>query len=320
MAANNTEKIRTDLAIEAHEMCSKECAEENRTEGIDVEEYSEGGVYVTIIRVKDKRGEEIIGKPIGKYITIEAPDMKFSEEVYEKACITISEQLRSLCNITSETKTLVVGLGNKMITPDALGPQVISKLMVTSHVKTHMKDFLDDSYSSVCAIIPGVLGTTGIETGDIIKGVADRIKPELIIAIDALASRSIDRISTTVQISDTGISPGSGVENKRKGIDEKSLGVKVIAIGVPTVVDAATIASDSIDMALEDNASLRSCFSDTDRRTLIRRALSKNAGNMMVTPKDIDLVIERAAKTVANGINLALHRDLSFKDIESYVG
>ncbi|MBO5060862.1 MAG: GPR endopeptidase [Clostridia bacterium] len=314
------ENIRTDLAIEAHEMCSKEKAEENHLEGIDVKEYEEDGVAVTVIEVKNKQGERILGKPIGKYITIEAPGLKFSNEVYEKACIAVSEQIRAICDITENTKTLVVGLGNKLITPDALGPQVVSKLMVTNHIKAHMKDFLDDSYSSVCAIVPGVLGTTGIETTDIIKGVADKIKPEIVIAVDALASRSIDRISTTVQISDTGINPGSGVENKREGINEESIGAKVIAIGVPTVVDAATIASDSIDMALGDSESLGNCFSDIDKREIIHKALTKNVGNMMVTPKDIDLVIERAAKTVANGINLALHRDLSFEDIESYVG
>lgn len=313
------ETIRTDLAIEAHEMCSKEKAEKNSLSGIDVEEYSEGGVSVTVIEVKNKTGEKILGKPIGKYITIEAPQLKFSNEVYENTCIEISKQIKRLCSIDESTKTLVVGLGNKIITPDALGPQVVSRLMVTNHIKTHMKELLDDSYSSVCAIIPGVLGTTGIETTDIIKGVADKIKPQLIIAVDALASRSIGRISTTIQISDTGINPGSGVENKRDGINEDSVGVKVIAIGVPTVVDAATIAFDSIDMAAEDSENFGE-FSDSEKRNIIYRALTKNVGNMMVTPKDIDLVIERASKTVANGINLALHKDLSFEEIESYVG
>ncbi len=313
-------EIRTDLAIEAHEMCSKETAEENHLDGIDIEEYDADGIYVTVIRVRDEQGEKILGKPIGKYITIEAPQLKYSNDAYEKACIEISKQIRSLCSISENTKTLVVGLGNKFITPDALGPEVVSRLMVTNHIKTHMSDFLDDSYSSVCAIIPGVLGTTGIETTDIIKGVADKIKPELIIAVDALASRSIDRISTTIQISDSGISPGSGVENKRSGIDEKSVGTRVIAIGVPTVVDAATIASDSIDMAVSQNGELSGCLTKINKREIIHKALTGSVGNMMVTPKDIDLVIERAAKTVANGINLALHKDLTFEDIESYVG
>ena len=309
------EEIRTDLAIEAHEMCSKEKAEKNHYDGIDVNEYDAGGVYVTIIKVKNDEGAKILSKPIGTYATIESPTIKFSEEVYEKTCIELSKQIKNLCNIDENTKTLVVGLGNKLITPDALGPTVVSKLMITNHIKTNLSEYLDDSYSAVCGIIPGVLGTTGIETLDIIKGVVDKVKPELVICVDALAARSMERVSSTFQISDTGINTGSGVENKREGINEESIGVKVIAIGVPTVVDAATIAIDSIEFATAKNR----FFSDNKDR-IIRDVLTENAKNMMVTPKDIDLVIERASKTVANGINLALHKNLSFKDIESYVG
>ncbi len=311
--------IRTDLAIEAHEMCSREKAEENHLEGIDIEEKSGDGVFVTVITVKNEQGEKILGKPAGRYITIEVPELKFSDSAYKSACRAIAEQLRSLYHITGSTKTLVAGLGNRFITPDALGERVVSNLMVTNHVKQHLTGVLDENYSSVCAIIPGVLGTTGMETGDIIKGVAEKINPELIIAVDALASRGIDRISTTIQISDTGINPGSGVENSRKGINEDTVGTKVIAIGVPTVVDAATIASDSIDIAMEEGG-FDSCFREADKHEIIKNALGKSCGNMMVTPKDIDLVIERTAKTVANGINLALHDNLSFEDIESYVG
>ena len=308
--------IRTDLAIEAHEMCTEGAEEKADALGIVVSEYNEGGVYVTEINVATKDGAAAIGKPIGKYITIEAPDIKYSESVYEKACLAIAQEIKKLCHIEKDTKTLVVGLGNDLITPDALGPVAVSKLMVTNHIKTHLKEVLDESYSSVCALTPGVLGTTGIETTDIIKGVADKIKPEIVICVDALAARSAVRISTTFQICDTGISPGSGVENKRSEINEETIGARVIAIGVPTVVDAATIASDSIDAALSKLGEL----ADYDKRDIIKTALTENAGNMMVTPKAIDLVIERAAKTVANGINLALHRDLTFRDIENYVG
>lgn len=312
------EDIRTDLAIEAREMCTENDEKEAENPGIKVSEYGEDGVFVTEIEVISPEGERAIGKPMGKYITIEAPDIKYSKSVYERTCVEISEQIRKLCNIKEDTKTLVVGLGNEMITPDALGPEVVSGLMVTNHIKTHLENVLDESYSSVCAIVPGVLGTTGIETTDIIKGVADKISPEIVICVDALAARSAGRISTTFQICDTGISPGSGVENKRCAINEESLGAKVIAIGVPTVVDAATIASDSIDAAFrKENPD--GAFPG-NKREIIKKALTENAGNMMVTPKDIDLVIKRAAKTVANGINLALHRNLTFQDIENYVG
>lgn len=311
------ENIRTDLALEAHEMCSEKKAKEKMLSGIDVAEYEKNEVFVTTIDVTDKTGEKILGKPMGKYITIEAPKLKFSDEVYKSACMELADRIKSMYEFSKDSKTLVVGLGNKLITPDALGAEVVERLMVTNHIKSNNDDFLGEAYSSVCALVPGVLGTTGIETTDIIKGVVDKINPELVIVIDALASRSIDRISTTIQICDTGISPGSGVENKRKAIDEESLGVKVIAIGVPTVVDAATIAADSIDLAFDKT---NEYFREGEKHAIIKKALTENAKNMMVTPKDIDLVIKRTAKTLANGINLALHPELSFEDTESYVG
>ena len=306
------ENIRTDLAIEAHEMCSKKKAEEQDVKGVSVSHEDKDGITVTVIEVKNKKGEKELGKPKGKYVTIEAPDIKFSDEALFDTCQIISRQIKSLYPVTESTKTLVVGLGNDMITPDALGPKVVSQLMVTNHIKTYMAELLDETFGTVCAIVPGVLGTTGIETTDIIKGVCDKINPELVICVDALATRSVNRISTTVQISDTGISPGSGVENKREKIDEKSIGAKVISIGVPTVVDAATIASDSIDAILENNSELARLCNGIKRRDIIKKALSGSEKNMMVTPKDIDLVVRRAAKVVADGINLALHGNLSF--------
>lgn len=306
------ENIRTDLAIEAHEMCSKKKAEETEVQGVIVSEEKREGAFVTIIDVKSKKGEEELGKPMGRYVTIEAPQIKFSDEAAESASKVIAEQIRGLCNIKNDTKTLVVGLGNDMITPDALGPEVVSRLMVTNHIKTYMQELLDESFSSVCALVPGVLGTTGIETTDIIKGVADRINPEIVICVDAFATRSVNRISTTVQISDTGICPGSGVENKRKEISQKNIGKKVISIGVPTVCDAVTIASDTIDAALDTNDDFKNMYGTEERRSVIKKALLGSEKNMMVTPKDIDLVIKRAAKVVADGINLALHNTVDF--------
>lgn len=311
--------IRTDLAIEAHEMCTQ-CSDEKAEEinGVDVDVQKENGITNTKIKITNENGEKVLGKPIGTYVTIEAPNIKYDIEIYEKVCKILADEIREMSHIESKTKTLVVGLGNKQITPDALGPDVISKLMITNHMKEHMKDFFSDDITSVCAIAPGVLGTTGIETAQIVKGVAQQAKPDLIIAIDALASRSLDRISTTIQLSDTGINPGSGVSNKRNGLNEHTLGVKVISIGVPTVVDAATIANDCIDMIIKETNQI---IPDDDKKnTLIRETLSKNIGVLMVTPKDIDSVIEKTSKTIANGINLALHKNLTFEDIESFVG
>jgi len=310
--------IRTDLALEAKEMYSKGAEKTDKIDGVDAKVTKNEGITTTRIKILNENGERALSKPKGTYVTIEAPDIKYSTEVYEKACMLLAEEIRGMADIGTKTKTLVVGLGNKKITPDALGPDVISKLMVTNHMKEHMREFFTDDITSVCAIAPGVLGTTGMETAQIIKGVIEQIHPDLVICVDALASRSLDRISTTIQLADTGINPGAGVDNSRAKLDEQSLGVKVIAIGVPTVVDAATIASDAIDMAFDDVK--EEIPSDEKKNTLIKEALSKNIKRLMVTPKDIDTVIEKASKTVANGINMALHKNLTFEDIESFVG
>lgn len=310
--------VRTDLALEAHEMCASEAREEEKIDGVSVDIKKHDGISITRIDVTNKNGEEALGKPQGRYVTIEAPDIKYSVEVYERTCKLLAEEIREMAECGRNSKTLVVGLGNKQITPDALGPDVVKKLMVTGHIKEYKKELLGDEISAVYAIAPGVLGTTGIESAEIIRGVIDRVHPDLIIAVDALASRSLDRISTTIQISDTGINPGAGVENNRKALNKENLGVKVIAIGVPTVVDAATIASDSIDMAVSDINGEE--LDDRYKHDMIKKALTKNIGGLMVTPKDIDLVVEKTSKTVANGINMALHENLTFEDIESYVG
>lgn len=311
--------IRTDLAIEAHEMC-RQCSDEKAEaiNGVDADTRQDNGITKTKIRITNENGERTLGKPMGTYVTIEAPDIKYDTEVYERVCKILADEIKNMANIESKTKTLVVGLGNKQITPDALGPDVVSKLMITNHMKEHMKDFFTDDITSVCAIAPGVLGTTGIETAQIVKGVTQQAKPDLIIAIDALASRSLDRISTTIQLSDTGINPGSGVSNKRDGLNEETLGVKVISIGVPTVVDAATIANDCIDIILKETN--QTPPDEQKKNMLIQEALTKNIGVLMVTPKDIDSVIEKTSKTIADGINLALHKNLTFEDIESFVG
>ncbi len=310
-------EIRTDLALEAHEMCAREAKKESKIKGVVVDIEKHDGISITRLDITEKVGEEALGKPCGRYVTIEAPDIKYSVEVYENTCKLLAEEIRHMANRGEKSKTLVVGLGNKQITPDALGPDVVKKLMVTGHIKEYRNELLGDDFSSVYAIAPGVLGTTGIESAEIIKGVIERVHPDLVIAVDALASRSLDRISTTIQISDTGINPGAGVENNRKALNKETLGVKVIAIGVPTVVDAATLACDSIDMAAKEKGAEKM---EEEKRENIKRALSRNIGELVVTPKDIDLVVEKTSKTVANGINMALHENLTFEDIESYVG
>lgn len=300
--------IRTDLAVEANEMLK------DTGEGVRVKTEEENGIKLTRLDITNNTGAESLGKPVGRYVTIECAEIKYSVELYEKTCRKIAEEIRGMARLKENFKTLVVGLGNREITPDALGSEVVAKLMVTGHIKEYKNDLLSDEISAVYAIAPGVLGTTGIESAEIIEAIVKKVKPDLVIAIDALASRSLDRISTTFQLSDTGISPGSGVENKRRALNRETLGVEVIAIGVPTVVDAATVAIESMDLGSESG------YDEQKKEELIRNMLAKDIAGLMVTPKDIDLVIEKASKTIANGINLALHQNLTFEDIESYVG
>ena len=278
--------IRTDLAVEAHELSRGKAAE---IEGVTVTKTEHGSISKTVVSILDERGAEAIGKRPGKYITIEAPDIKYSLDDYEEVCKLLADELRRMC---MSTRILVAGLGNRDITPDALGTETVRQLIITSHIKRQLPDMLDDNYGIVSAIAPGVMGTTGIETSEIIKGVAEKVKPEAIIVIDALAGADINRICSTIQISDAGIAPGSGVGNDRMGINRESFGVPVIAIGVPTVIAAELLAGEEIPKEYEP---------------------------LMVTTKDIDLVIKRMSKTVANGINMAMHKDLSFRDIESII-
>ncbi|MBR2471675.1 MAG: GPR endopeptidase, partial [Clostridia bacterium] len=212
--------------------------------------------------------------------------------------------------IGNNDTVLIAGLGNDSITPDALGPQTVEKLDVTRHIMEYMPDAVIDGIRPVCAIAPGVLGNTGIETIEIIKGVVDKIKPGAVIAIDALASRSAARVGTTLQISDTGIQPGAGVGNRRKGITEKTLDIPVIAVGVPTVIDAATIADYAVERVISEmkNTPFSEYFSqnDDERYKMIRSAMDETA-NMMVTPKEVDTIIQDVSAVLAEGINKGLH-------------
>lgn len=287
------QNIRTDLAVEAHEMTRRNAGETSEIEGVTCRSETRDGISVTKVKILNEKGSKTLGKACGTYITIEAPDLKYNIDTYEKVSHIMAEEIRKMADITRDTVTLVAGLGNRDITPDALGTSVVSRLIVTHHIKNHISDLLDENMSGVCAIAPGVLGTTGIETADIISAVTEKVKPGLIIAVDALAAADIHRISTTIQIADTGIQPGAGIGNNRECLNEQTTGVKVIAIGVPTVIDASTISKIEIP---------------------------KELSPLMVTTKDIDLVIERTSKTVADGINLALHKDITLHDIESFVG
>ena len=244
--------VRTDLALEAKEIYQEKHRKEKDIDGIEVINEIDNDIKVTTVKVKDENGARKIGKPKGNYVTIDIPEFTaYDGETMDRVSQVVSEILGRMINIDVEKTALVVGLGNWKVTPDALGPKVTEGIMVTRHLKTVMPEIMDDSVRPVCSIAPGVLGITGVETVEIIKGTVERVKPDVVICIDALAARRVERVNTTIQIGDTGISPGAGVGNNRKQINEENLGVKVIAIGVPTVVDAVTIANDTIDMVVD---------------------------------------------------------------------
>lgn len=307
-------KVRTDLAIEAAEICS----DVNNISGCRVEKEMRGGVEMCVVDITDEEAAERIGKPIGRYVTLHSDTMRSGDDSeYESICELLREEIALFAGRCENV--LVVGLGNRSITPDALGPKVAERIFVTRHLAEE-KMITDGDIPSVSAIAPGVLGTTGIETGEIIKAVTERIKPDVIIAIDALAAGSMERVTSTVQISDTGIVPGSGVGNRRNSLTRDNLGVPVIAIGVPTVVDAATVANDSLDIFTsaikentgEDSALYKSVknLENENRYSLIKQVLQPFVGNLIVTPTEIDSVIDHISMTIADAINSAFFGDI----------
>ena len=233
--------FRTDLASERRDLYQKANNIENQIDGIESEQEDVNeNIKIERVKITNENGEKAIGKPIGTYVTIDIKKLKIAQEdEIQKASETLTNELRKIIDthIDKQGEILVVGLGNVYVTPDSLGPKVINEIDVTRHLINYLPQYVEEGTRMVSAIAPGVLGTTGIETVEILKGVVDNIKPKLIIVIDALASRSIERISSTVQLSDTGIVPGAGVGNTRSEISQNSLGIPVIAIGIPTVVD-----------------------------------------------------------------------------------
>lgn len=308
--------FRTDLALERREVYRKANQLEQEIEGIETEEEQVGEkIKVSRVKILDGKGEEAIGKPVGSYITVDLKGLKTAtEEEIQSASDVVTKELKALIekHIAPQDSILVVGLGNEQVTPDALGPKVATQIDVTRHILNYMPEVLESGTREVSAVSPGVLGTTGIETQEILKGIVDHVKPKLVIVIDALASKSIERISSTVQIADTGIVPGAGVGNTRKELSQHSLGVPVVAVGIPTVVDLATITDDCLDLFItklqqeaKSNDYLNS-LKEQDNYEEIKEALVPNGYNMIVTPKEIDDLIENMSSVVARGINFAM--------------
>ena len=321
--------IFTDMAVELRDIAIEE-AESAAIDGIESDEYDVFDMHVTWVKITNENGAAAIGKPIGNYITMESASLREGDiDAHDNAIKVMVEIIGKIHNLEKGQTALIIGLGNWNVSPDALGPKVVSKLLVTRHIKETLPDALCDNVRPVAAMSPGVMGITGVETFETVAGLVERIKPDLVIAIDALASRSTDRINSTIQIADTGITPGGGVGNKRKALNKETLGVKVISIGVPTVVDAATLANDTIERIIEQMIavadsgspfySMLQGLSGEEKYTMIVEMLGPYGGNMFVTPKNVDTVIDRLSNIIANALNIALHPGLHKDDINRYI-
>ena len=307
--------IRTDLALEATEICEEQST---ALDGVVVDTKELEDCTITTVEIINEIGSKIMNKEIGKYITLESDLMKFDDDdSREKVINYLKDELIEIFGTDQSKKTLIIGLGNWNITSDALGPRAVSKTLVTRHIfKNYNKDY-DDDFSEVAALSPGVMGITGIETVEIVKSIVDKIKPDRVVAIDALASRKMNRVNSTIQISTGGIAPGGGVGNKRKALDKSYLGVDVIAIGVPTVVDAATLTIDVLDLAIDnlievsqENSEFYKMLTklkEEEKYQLIKDSLDPYDKNLIVTPKDIDETIENLAIIISEGLNRSLH-------------
>ena len=307
--------FRTDLAVERTNLYRKANKLEE-IDGIETEDQEiNENIKVSRVKITNENGEQAIGKKRGVYVTIDLKDLKVADEdEIQRASDTLSNELKTLIqnHVQSKDDIMVVGLGNIYVTPDSLGPKVINEIDVTRHIIKYLPQYIDENARPVTAISPGVLGTTGIETYEILKGIVDNVKPKLIIVIDALASRSIERISSTIQISDTGIVPGAGVGNTRAEISEKTLGIPVIALGIPTVVESAVLVNDCLDLLIgkmqkeaKSNVYLNE-LKEQDNYEKIKDVLNPQNYNMIVTPKEIDDLIENMKDVVARGINMSL--------------
>lgn len=308
--------FRTDLALERRDIYQK-ANKLNQIDGVEsTEEEINDNIKVSRVKITNSKGEEALGKPIGTYVTIDVKKLKMAgEEEIQKTSEVLTDELKKIVemHVNNQEDILIVGLGNIYVTPDALGPKVINEIDVTRHIIKYLPQYVDEGTRPVSAISPGVLGTTGIETVEILKGIVENIHLKLLIVIDALASRSIERISSTIQISDTGIVPGAGVGNTREEISENSLGIPVVSIGIPTVVELATLVSDGIDIFIdrlqekaESNEYLNK-LQQNDKYEEVKEALNVGDYNMIVTPKEIDDLIENMKDIVARGINFAVN-------------
>ena len=298
-------KIRTDLALETRELYKKASKIDEEISGIETEiDDTNPDILVTKVKIISDEGANILGKPIGDYITIESKYI--NDEVIEldnRLIEKMSEIIKNITNLHENDSILVVGLGNSDVTPDSIGPKTIEKLNITRHLVKYAPDLLPKNTRQISAVIPGVLGTTGIETSDIIKGIIAETSPDILIVIDALAAKEMNRIGKTIQISNTGITPGSGVKNNRSSLSKDNLGIPVIAIGVPTVVGVPVIVEEAISYVRDKSQEANEYL---DNKEYLEEILSNKNFDFMVTPNDIDDITNNLSRLIAESVNLAL--------------
>lgn len=289
-------KYRTDLAVEGVENLTEAGKKPGEEDGIVMcKEQIDQDIRVTTIDIVNARGEATLGKPCGRYVTMEVDGIvDEKEDIVSRASRALADQLSRLVRHHYYLKVLVVGLGNEKVTPDSLGPHTVSKVKITSHLFKIFDCEGDEEMSNVCGMAPGVTATTGMETAELIEKAVEMTRPDVVIAVDALAARNIERVSTTIQISDTGISPGAGMGNMRKQLNEDTLGTKVIAIGVPTVIDSKTVILEAMEQMRIDEQAVQGYFADKEL-------------DMVVTSTDIDIVIKYFSDIIAKAINITLH-------------
>lgn len=310
--------VRTDLALEAHEAFGGRAVP-----GVEVEEErGEDDIAVTRVSVTNEEGARQLGKPQGHYVTVESRNLRHHDPDHaRKVGEVVSREIRAFLG-EGESDILVVGLGNWNATPDALGPRVVGQVLVTRHLKRVLGEATDEGFRTVSALAPGVLGITGIETFEIVQGVVDRTHPDVVTAVDSLAASNIDRIGTTVQISDTGIHPGSGVGNRRGGLTRETLGARVLAIGVPTVVHAVTLARTALT-ALRPHLGPAPAFDGlldrlSEDKDFLRDALGESFTSLVVTPKEIDVMMRDLSHIVAGALNTAFHEGVDLGEFALY--
>lgn len=290
--------FRTDMAVERRDLYKNANKLENEIDGIECEEEKKGDITITRVKITNENGEKALEKKQGSYITIDIKKINnITTEKEEEIIKTFSSELLAIIekHIKRNEEILIVGLGNLYATPDSLGAKVVQNIEITRHIKIYLPNAIDKNTRSISAITPGVLGTTGIETVEIVKGIVDNIKPKLVIAIDSLCSKNIDRINKSIQISDTGIIPGGGVGNRQEELSIDTLNVPVIGVGIPTVLDAATIVIDT----------LKACEIDVSENEIVNK-MKLNNFNFIVTPKEIDSLIENMSNIVSEGINMLI--------------